>query len=113
MPADVRPGRDLVHAEVLAQQQVADRVDRVEPVAVITSPSVRPSHAQVLGPGEVAEPDVAPGAGAGEQARRARRARRGSSSRTAASARRSFSGPGPPAWTQGGSMISSRVLAHS
>ena len=31
----------------------------------------------------------------------------------AGSASRSRSGTGPPAWTQGGSMMSRRVLAHS
>ena len=67
-PVDVRPGRDLVHPQVLGEEQVADRVDGVVAGLAHDVAERPPLPRQVLRPGERPEAHGVPRPVAGEQA---------------------------------------------
>src|SRR5256885_14205850 len=63
----MRARRDLVRSEVLGEEQVTERRDRVRTCGVEELAEGSAFPAQVLRPAEVADPDVAQAARAGEQ----------------------------------------------
>ena len=112
IPSMCGPGRHLVGAEVLGQEQVAQRVDRVVAGLVDQVAEGQALEREQRRPLQVADPDVAQPAGAGEEHATLGELPPDAVS-DAGSARRSLVLIGPPAWTHGGIRISSRVLAHS
>src|SRR5207249_9696019 len=66
-PIGVRTRGDLARAEVLGEQQVAQDVDGVITPVVDQLPEAAALPAAVLGSGQIADPDVAQAALAGEQ----------------------------------------------
>ena len=66
-PRPVRSGCDLVDPEILGQEQVAQAVDRIEARLGEVGAEGPALPALVLGPGEIAHPQVVPDPGPGEQ----------------------------------------------